>query len=132
MPRVMFVEDDFYTTYMIERMRLDFSDLEVACWSSAEIALGHLWNLTEVLPDGIVIDIGLPGMSGIEMLRRIKADERLRGVPVLMFTASDYHYAEALAAGLPKDAYLLKPNRADDWPPTMSYIEAFFSAGGTH
>ena len=44
-------------------------------------------TLAQVKPDLLVLDVGLPGMSGLELYDRLHADERLRSVPVLFETA---------------------------------------------
>ncbi|CAA9324337.1 MAG: hypothetical protein AVDCRST_MAG11-2155 [uncultured Gemmatimonadaceae bacterium] len=60
-------------------------------------------------PDVILLDISLPGMSGVELVQRLRADPALRHVPVIALTA----HAMAgdretyLAAGF--DAYVTKP-----------------------
>jgi CheY-like chemotaxis protein len=41
-----------------------------------------------VMPDAIVVDVGLPGMSGFELYDRLKRDPRTRKVPVLFETAT--------------------------------------------
>jgi DNA-binding response OmpR family regulator len=46
-----------------------------------------LKTLEKIKPDLIVLDVGLPGMSGIELYDRIRQDERLRRVPVMFETA---------------------------------------------
>lgn len=46
-----------------------------------------LKTLAQVKPDLLVLDVGLPGMSGLELYDRVHADERLRNVPVLFETA---------------------------------------------
>lgn len=46
-----------------------------------------LHTLSRIRPDLIVLDVGLPGMSGLELYDRIRVDERLRGVPVMFETA---------------------------------------------
>ena len=46
----------------------------------------------EVKPDLLVLDVSLPGMSGIELYDRIKKDERLRDVPVVFETALSRDY----------------------------------------
>ncbi len=60
------------------------------------------------LPRLILLDLKMPGMSGFECLREIRADERLRPIPVIVVTSSslesDRH--EARAAGA--DGFLVK------------------------
>jgi len=46
-----------------------------------------LETLKNVKPDLIVLDVGLPGMSGIELYDRVRADERLARIPVMFETA---------------------------------------------
>jgi two-component system cell cycle response regulator DivK len=46
-----------------------------------------LHAMQQVKPDLLVLDVGLPGMSGLELYDRLHADERLRTVPVMFETA---------------------------------------------
>ena len=54
-----------------------------------------LETLKSVKPDLLVLDVGLPGMSGIELYDRVKRDERLKRVPVMFETAVAYENREA-------------------------------------
>ena len=60
-------------------------------------------------PDLILLDLHLPDLPGIEVLRRLQADPALAGVPVVILSADALpeHIAEATAAGAA--AYLTKP-----------------------
>ena len=60
-------------------------------------------------PDLILMDIQLPGIDGYEATRRIKADEALRRIPLIVVTsyALSSDDAKAIAAGA--DAYVAKP-----------------------
>lgn len=57
--------------------------------------------------DLLILDERLPGIGGLELLRRTRATVHLRRVPVIMFTASPCQH-EARAAGV--DAFLRKPS----------------------
>ncbi len=61
------------------------------------------------LPDLILLDWMLPGASGVQFARRLRADERTRDVPVIMLTAkgSEQDKVEGLEAGA--DDYITKP-----------------------
>jgi two-component system KDP operon response regulator KdpE len=62
-----------------------------------------LHTLDQVKPDLLVLDVGLPGMSGLELYDRLRQDERLRSVPVIFETAvSSEHGAEFRKRGIQK------------------------------
>jgi CheY-like chemotaxis protein len=70
------------------------------------------WTLLEEKPAGynaVILDRMMPGMSGIDLLRRIKSDPRMQHLPVIMQTAAaaPEQIAEGLAAGA--YYYLIKP-----------------------
>jgi DNA-binding response OmpR family regulator len=46
-----------------------------------------LHTMQQLKPDLLVLDVGLPGMSGLELYDRLQKDERLRSVPVMFETA---------------------------------------------
>jgi two-component system cell cycle response regulator DivK len=61
------------------------------------------------LPDLILMDIQLPEISGLEVSRRLKGDDRSRRIPIVAVTAFalGWHEREALDSGC--DAYISKP-----------------------
>jgi len=60
-------------------------------------------------PGLVLLDVGLPKVDGIEVLRRIKSDAVLNSVPVIMLTASDNYRDFAAAKRLGADGYIVKP-----------------------
>lgn len=76
---------------------------------------GHqaLEKALKLLPDLIVTDIAVPGMDGIELCRRIRADARTRAIPLLAITGyGDRQYSDrARLAGA--DQVLTKPCDAE-------------------
>src|SRR5437879_1244338 len=57
--------------------------------------------LKKVRPDLLMLDVGLPGMSGLELYDRIHEDEKLRGVPVMFETAVGWeHHDEFESRGI--------------------------------
>src|SRR5579884_2144935 len=75
----------------------------------AESAEEALETLRQVRPDLIVLDVQLPGMDGISMLRRVKADPQTREVPVVALSAHamSHDIETARAAGCAD--YITKP-----------------------
>ena len=62
-----------------------------------------LSTMEQIKPDLLVLDVGLPGMSGLELYDRLHQDERLRSVPVMFETAvSREHASEFRKRGISK------------------------------
>ena len=60
-------------------------------------------------PDLVVLDVMLPGVDGLELLRRMRASDRLRDIPVVMATAKGEEYDKIQGLDLGADYYLAKP-----------------------
>ena len=65
-----------------------------------------------VRPDLIVLDVMLPGLSGIEVLDELRADHTLSATPVVVITAWSHAEVEAWTAGA--DRFVAKPFDPDD------------------
>jgi two-component system response regulator len=64
---------------------------------------------TRVLPTVILLDLQLPRIGGLEVLRRIRADERTRIVPVIVLTSSKQDEDVLRSYSLGANAYVRKP-----------------------
>ena len=68
------------------------------------------WNaLQDDVPELVVLDVMLPGVDGVELLRRMRESERLRSVPVVMATAKDAEIDKIQGLDMGADYYLAKP-----------------------
>ena len=65
--------------------------------------------LKSATPDLILMDIALPGMDGLTLTRKLKADERLKDVPVVAMTAFAMKGDEQKARDAGCDGYITKP-----------------------
>ena len=63
----------------------------------------------EALPDLVIIDWMLPGMSGIELARLLKADKRSESVPLIMVTARSAEQDKLTGLEIGADDYMTKP-----------------------
>lgn len=61
------------------------------------------------LPDLILLDLRLPKIDGMEVLDRLKADESLRAVPVVVLSSSDAEADVVRAYGRHANSYVVKP-----------------------
>ena len=64
---------------------------------------------TEEQPELVVLDVMLPGVDGMELLRRMRASVTLRRIPVVMATAKGAEYDKIQGLDLGADYYLAKP-----------------------
>ena len=73
---------------------------------------GAFWSALESareLPELVVLDVMLPGVDGMELLRRMRASAALRRIPVVMATAKGAEYDKIQGLDLGADYYLAKP-----------------------
>ena len=68
-----------------------------------------LKQIHQALPDLILLDWMLPGLSGIELARRLRAEERTRQVPIIMLTARSDEHDKILGLETGADDYITKP-----------------------
>jgi len=105
-PRTVLVVDDHEDNRRILRDLLRNAGYEVVEATTGEDGVATAKART---PDLILMDIQLPGIDGYEATRRIKADDALRRIPLIVVTsyALSGDDTKALAAGA--DAYVAKP-----------------------
>ncbi len=60
-------------------------------------------------PDLVVLDVMLPGLDGVELLRKIRGDSRLADLPIIMATAKGSEYDKIQSLDLGADDYVVKP-----------------------
>jgi len=77
-------------------------------------------------PDLILLDLNLPRKDGREVLAEIKADERLRRIPVVIFTSSRSERDIARAYDLRANAYVTKPLDLDQFLRVVRSIQQFW------
>ncbi|MCA9289461.1 MAG: response regulator, partial [Phycisphaerales bacterium] len=68
-----------------------------------------LARITQDPPDLIVLDLMMPGMSGSEVLRRLRADDKTAELPVIILTAKGEETDQVVGLTLGADDYVTKP-----------------------
>ena len=71
-------------------------------------------------PDLVLMDIGLPGMDGLEATRRLKRNPTTAAIPIVCLTAHAMHGDEARARRAGCDGYLTKPLDARSFADTVA------------
>ena len=124
--RVLIV-DDFSTMRRIIKNLL--ADLGFNNTVEAEDGHSALAVLRRETIELVVTDWNMPGMSGIELLREIRADAALRGLPVLMVTAEAKREQIIEAAQSGVNGYIIKPFTAQTLEEKLGKIFERLGAG---
>jgi two-component system phosphate regulon response regulator PhoB len=105
MPRILIVEDEAALTVML-RYNLEAAHYTVDIATRGDEAEV---KLRETPPDLLILDWMLPGVSGIEICRRLRARPQTRQLPIIMLTArgEESERIRGLATGA--DDYIVKP-----------------------
>ena len=108
---VLAVDDDIINLKLLKSMLLKTGKVkEVVEAKNGSDAIGVLKSREDV--DLILLDIIMPIMNGIEVLKVVRADDSLRQLPIIVLTTDETKKAEALDHGA--NGFLTKPIRNDD------------------
>ena len=109
-PKILVIEDDVPTTRLLS-VSLARRGYEVITAENAQTAL----DLVETqLPSLVLLDLMLPGISGLELLERFKKGETTHDIPVIVVSANTQVASKEQARELGADLYLTKPYRLKD------------------
>jgi two-component system, OmpR family, phosphate regulon response regulator PhoB len=104
-PKILVVEDEDALATLLH-YNLDKEGYDVALAPDGEEALTQV---SERLPDLIVLDWMLPKVSGIEVCRRLRARSETRNVPIIMLTARGEESDRIRGLDTGADDYIIKP-----------------------
>jgi len=77
-------------------------------------------------PDLILLDLNMPGMGGKEFLRRIKEDERLKQIPVVILTTSEAEKDIIDSYKLQASGYVHKPVTLEEFRNAMNKLKEYW------
>ncbi|MEA3442930.1 MAG: response regulator [Chloroflexota bacterium] len=77
-------------------------------------------------PDLILLDLNMPGMGGKEFLKRVKKDEKLQHIPVVILTTSDLDKDILDSYKLQASGYVNKPVTLDEFKEVMTKIKEYW------
>lgn len=113
--RILVVEDSAVIRRLIE-VCLRAADLEIVTRDDGKAGLQAVGSES---PDLVVLDIGLPGMDGWEVLDRIRRDETTKSIPVVVLTAHAEEESRRRANEGGADAFVTKPFQPNDFRATV-------------
>ena len=109
-PTVMIVDDSLTVRKITGRLlaREGYNVL------TAKDGVDAMEQLQDTVPDVMLVDIEMPRMDGFDLTRNVRADSRLRHVPIIMITSrtADKHRAYAKEIGV--NVYLGKPYQEEE------------------
>ena len=103
-----------------------FSPIQVARDAEEMMRLMEGWEAGELVPAVILLDLHLPRVDGLEILRRLKSHQRFKSIPVIMLTSSgdDRDIREAYHLGV--NSYIQKPVDFDRYMELAAQIETYW------
>ena len=114
-PVVLLVDDSASDRQLVE---IAFDELDVECSlqtvPGGQEALQFLRNPRKPRPALLLLDLNMPGMSGMAVLEQLKADPGLRMLPVIVLTTSGADADRTQALDLGANAYVRKPVGYED------------------
>ncbi|CAH0351176.1 response regulator [Aquabacterium sp. CECT 9606] len=120
-PRVLIVDDNALNLELA-RVVLQAAGVAVDCAVDAHQAVDQI---TSFEPDLILMDIQMPGMDGLELMRRLKAAPPTQGIVVVAFTAYAMNGDQAKMREAGCDGYIAKPIDVATFTATvLSFLDA--------
>jgi two-component system response regulator len=124
---IVLVEDNRdHVLLTLEALDLLADDVEVIVLPDGGAALDYLFAPETPAPALVLLDVKLPVADGFEVLRRIKADERLRVVPVVMLTSSSDERDVARSYELGSNSFVAKPTDAGELHRVVAEIPSYW------
>ncbi len=102
---IYLVEDETHIQELV-KYNLEAGGYNVSAFTGGEEMLLHC---EAFIPDMFILDLMLPGIDGYEILKRIRQNNRLRNLPVIMLTAKSEEFDRVLGLELGADDYITKP-----------------------
>jgi putative two-component system response regulator len=116
---VLAVDDDMINLKLLKSMLKKTGFVkEVIEAKNGSDAIGELKGRNDI--DLILLDIIMPIMGGIEMLKVVRADDNLRQLPIIVLTTDETKKSEALEFGA--NGFLMKPIRNDELLAKMATV----------
>lgn len=104
-PRLLLIEDEEDIAALI-KLQADISGYKLHCEVDG---LNGLLTIEREKPDLVILDIMLPGQSGLDVCRKLKSNPQTKNIPVIMISAKSEEIDVVLGLELGADDYVTKP-----------------------
>jgi CheY-like chemotaxis protein len=116
---IVYVEDNPSNIAFMQDLIADFERVELITAPTAELGIQLI---RAHKPDAVIMDINLPGMSGIEASRELKRSVETRDIPIIALSAAAMMRDAARVAGAGFYRYLTKPVQVDELTGTIEEL----------
>lgn len=121
---VLLIEDNNgHATLVREAFKACEGDVDLHQTSSGEGAFKWLKHRRA---DVILLDLNLPGLYGLEVLKRLKGDGRLKSIPVIVLTTSQSESDIVASYNAQAACYIIKPVDYEKWTVAMGHISGLY------
>lgn len=133
-PIILLVEDDDGNAYLAHQLlrRSGVTD-EIIRAKDGQEALDFIHGegcfaekVSQHLPRLVLLDINMPRLGGVELLRQLKSNERYKAIPIVMLTSTDDPREVERCYRLHCNAYITKPVDYEDFVKVIEVLAAFW------
>jgi CheY-like chemotaxis protein len=124
-------QDDERLTLRAFRKNNVMNEVVVAC--DGQLAIDYLFGVGEfsgrdmsVMPAFVILDLGLPRLSGLEVLKRIREDARTKRIPVIVLTSSDDESRVEESYRLGANSFIQKPTDPSEFSEVILQVAMYW------
>lgn len=118
---VMLVEDDIDDEFIGRRILVKNGFPRIETARDGKLAIDRLFS-ERPLPSLVILDLKLPKIDGLKVLREIRNDHRTRALPVIVLSSSTNPDEVAAATSFAQTTYLCKPLTENTLRTALSYL----------
>lgn len=113
MAKILIVDDEPYIRILMEQTLEELEDDGVELLIE-ENGFDGLEAIKKELPDLVFLDVMMPKMNGFDVCRKVKEDEKMGNVYIVLLTAKGQEFDKEHAGDVGADFYMTKPFNPDD------------------
>lgn len=104
--RILIADDDRIVVHLVASLLRGKSHQVVPAFDAMQ---AFMFAMQRPMPDAVILDLNMPGGTGIEVLKRLKSSLKTALIPVIVLSATTEADTETEVKGVGADAFLCKP-----------------------
>jgi CheY-like chemotaxis protein len=127
--KILMVDDDDEDRMLMQTMFDEIGEPGIAHYEeSGETAFSYLEQLSDnELPSVIVLDLNMPRLTGTQVLKKLKANEKLKDITVIIYSTSVNHIEKEQTLRLGAHSYVIKPSSYEECLEKARYFSSLCS-----